>query len=323
MEDQIAEDVPVFQACLTDIQTQSAEVTSHITALTEKLRSGEYQVDGGMSFLDAKNHLLLEYLTNVTYVILLKVAGHDICSSAAVDRLVEIRTVLEKIRPINKKLQYQIDKLVKVTTHGVGVNGNSDPLSFKPNINMLASKEDGDAAADSASDDDDTTIPATDRGAGAPGVYVPPRVTAMPYQEDEGTGVDGAQGGVKSRKRALNSALLNDLRAEYSEEPEEIRDGYRSARRSAALERENERETFEEENMRRLVTTKHDRRNANVGESFDVSGGFAAFDVDGAGSDDDDGYQPPKQKKGKGKRFSSKGPKGKGAKAGNKFKKRK
>ena len=52
------------------------------------------------------------------------------------DRLVEIRTVLEKTRPIDQKLKYQVDKLVKAAV--TGATSENDPTNYKANPdNML------------------------------------------------------------------------------------------------------------------------------------------------------------------------------------------
>lgn len=56
-------------------------------------------------------------------------AGKTIERDPSIDRLIEIRTVLEKIRPIDYKLRYQIDKLVKTAI--TGVTNSKDPINFK------------------------------------------------------------------------------------------------------------------------------------------------------------------------------------------------
>lgn len=55
--------------------------------------------------------------------------GKSIERDPSIDRLIEIRTVLEKIRPIDYKLRYQIDKLVKTAI--TGVTNSKDPINFK------------------------------------------------------------------------------------------------------------------------------------------------------------------------------------------------
>ena len=54
------------------------------------------------------------------------------------DRLVEIRTLLERMRPVEHKLKYQIEKLLKIAT--TGKFETTDPLQFKANPNNLINK---------------------------------------------------------------------------------------------------------------------------------------------------------------------------------------
>ncbi|KAK1343177.1 hypothetical protein QTO34_015953 [Cnephaeus nilssonii] len=79
----------------------------------------------GLSLLEVKDQLLLMYLMDLSHLILDKASGGD---HAAVLRLVEIHTVLEKLRPLDQKLKYPIDKLVKTAV--TGSLSENDPLCF-------------------------------------------------------------------------------------------------------------------------------------------------------------------------------------------------
>lgn len=100
----------------------------------------------GLSFLDLRYHLLLFYLQDLTHLISIKTEGGQIKESEALNRVVTIRTVsrhtepsvlfscpaetgyhsiflsclkiLEKMRPLDHKLKYQIDKLVRTAVTG-------------------------------------------------------------------------------------------------------------------------------------------------------------------------------------------------------------
>jgi len=53
--------------------------------------------------LELKNQMMLSYLVNLVHLISEKISGNSIEGSADVERLVEIRTVLEKLQPVEKK----------------------------------------------------------------------------------------------------------------------------------------------------------------------------------------------------------------------------
>jgi U3 small nucleolar ribonucleoprotein protein LCP5 len=80
----------------------------------------------GISLLDVKNDLLLSYLQNLTFLIILKLRNvgatedesslsrNDGVWAEAVQKLVELRVYLERgVRPLENKLKYQIDKVVR------------------------------------------------------------------------------------------------------------------------------------------------------------------------------------------------------------------
>lgn len=70
----------------------------------------------GVSYLEAKYHLLLSYCVNLVYYLLRKAAGQSINDHPVVLQMVRIRTLLEKLRPLDAKLKYQVEKLLKVAT---------------------------------------------------------------------------------------------------------------------------------------------------------------------------------------------------------------
>merc|ERR1719315_622448 len=121
-------------------------------AYIEQLNSGP-DTSQGISFLDLKNGLLLEYNTNLTYLMLKKTRGESIEEEKAVERLCYLRTVMEKIRPIEHKLKYQIDKCVKIAE--TGHVSKDDPSRFKANPESLASKLAEDVSDDDSGDEDE------------------------------------------------------------------------------------------------------------------------------------------------------------------------
>jgi U3 small nucleolar ribonucleoprotein protein LCP5 len=64
--------------------------------------------------LSAKNDLMLSYLHHLTLLVHLKLSGRSLTDHQdLVQELVRIRVILDKIRPLETKLKYQIDKLVR------------------------------------------------------------------------------------------------------------------------------------------------------------------------------------------------------------------
>ena len=80
-----------------------------------QVREGKLVTTEGLTYLETKNLLLLQYCMHLMFYLLLKAEGQSVQQHPVIARLVEIRAFLDKIRPIDKKLRYQVDKLL--TSH--------------------------------------------------------------------------------------------------------------------------------------------------------------------------------------------------------------
>ncbi|KAG7271361.1 hypothetical protein CRUP_009383 [Coryphaenoides rupestris] len=175
--------------------------------------------DHGLSFLDLRYQLLLFYLQDLTHLISLKTDGAKIKESEAIERAVTIRTVLEKMRPLDHKLKYQIDKLVRTAV--TGSLAENDPLHLRPNPENLMSKlsdSEESCGEDGAAEISEKTAASGDRK------YIPPKIAPMHYDGDM-TEMDQKKEQVdRLRRAALRSSVIQELREQYSDTPEEIRD---------------------------------------------------------------------------------------------------
>ncbi|KAJ3204293.1 hypothetical protein HDU67_009653 [Dinochytrium kinnereticum] len=171
------------------------EVREKVHALQERVDSGELDTFNGVSLLELKIHGLLGYVTDLALYCLLKIQGQKLESNPVVDRLIEHRIVLERTRPLEQKLKYQIDKLLRAVATSVYDKVNediqadqpstldgADPLQFKPNPSNLASA--GSSRGDLFVYDSAVLIPLEQQGETAnDGIYRPPKVAPVPYEE--------------------------------------------------------------------------------------------------------------------------------------------
>ncbi|XP_052818606.1 neuroguidin-A-like [Mya arenaria] len=240
-------DVEKATTLLKDIHQKCRDFSNHINDLCTKAKNGEFNTSKGISFLEVKYQLLLSYLVNLTYLLLQKARGQSINGDRAVLRLVEIRTVLEKMRPIDQKLKYQVDKVVRLAATGGA--GSNDPMRFKANPDSLQSKLEDESGSGSGSEEEEDKSK----------VYKPPKLAAVHYDGDE-TMLEKKQRQVDHlRKRALNSDILQDLREQYDEGPQEIRETH-DMHRLKENKRAKEKTRYEEDNFLRLPTMKKDQQ---------------------------------------------------------------
>jgi len=69
------------------------------------------------------------YLTDLLNVVGCQLSGVTISGSPLVDRLIEERVVMERIKPLEDKITYKTEKLTKMAS---GKMAEDDPLNQKP-----------------------------------------------------------------------------------------------------------------------------------------------------------------------------------------------
>ena len=123
---------------LRNLKTIIVELTQKINNLNERLKTNPMDVEKGISFLDIKNSLLFEYDMYIAYYCWLKSSGDSVARHNAIQRLIYLRICLERCKPIEKKLYYQIEKLLKETQV-------DESLNAKPNVDdlVVSKNEDG------------------------------------------------------------------------------------------------------------------------------------------------------------------------------------
>jgi len=285
-----------------DIGDSSKEVSDLVTSLKNKIDSGEYFTDEGISLLDVKNLLMAVYLINLTDILARKLSGKSIEGENTIERLVEIRVILERMRPIEQKLKYQIDKLLKVAS--TGAQEENDPSRFKANPAGMLAKDASSDESGSESDGDKEDKDGEDQKKKKAGIYVPPKLAAVHYDGDENENAKRQKLIDRARRHALNSSIMQELKEEYLDTPIEV------SMTNSAKQREDKyqryRQEYEESYMTRLPVTKEDRKRqkrlSTLGTLGDEITHFEDISVLEGKSD----FSKPKKRKAKGKPSGSK-----------------
>jgi len=230
---------------LNEMNVSAQHVALLVDNMIQKVRNGELITDQGLSFLEVKYTMLLTYLINLSYVVLRKCSGNKIENHPCIDRLIEIRTILEKIRPIERKLKYQIDKLVRSAVSG---GNHNDPATFKANPSNLRSTN------ESHNNDE---IDTKENKSSKPDIYVPPKISAVYYSGSESAVEKNRRLQGKHKKMELSSSMLEDLRNELLDTPIEVTQG--SKAQQILSKEQRKKEEYEEEYMTRLPISKKDK----------------------------------------------------------------
>ena len=270
-------------------ETSNKVKTALLPAIDSHVNSEEFSRKDGLDFLDVKNSLLLSYLIDLTVLVRNRSNGKKDVQNMR--RLVEMKTVLDKMRGLDKKLRYQIEKLLAASTSastfasGGDNDGKEDPLQFRPDPQSLEDDKDsssdmsevsesGDNSDGSSDADDDlaaaraTLSMAKERKGrndqGKDGLYRAPRLAAVPYAHDLQEKQQEKE--KRNKKRLRATELAQTLRAQYGDAPdqEDIHGGSDYGRQRAAArrmaERQAEKTRYEEEAMVRLTTTRKEKK---------------------------------------------------------------
>ncbi|CAG8493025.1 10054_t:CDS:2 [Paraglomus occultum] len=246
------QDTEEFLRHIRELRGKINDVKQQLSKIT---KSDQLKTINGVSLFDVKNIGLLQYITNLAFLIHIKLDGKPLSEHPVVMNLVELRVVLEKIKPIEQKLKYQIDKLIRTAKFGENIETEKataktaliDPLSFKPNPDNFV------AGAEESKNDDVTE--------GSQGVYKAPKLAPVHFEEDKGKLSKREKERARALVRASKSRLMKDIITEYDDRPEEVAVIGASQESIAQLDDKDkqkiaERERYEEENFVRLVLPK-------------------------------------------------------------------
>lgn len=272
----VRQDALELSALVAELRSILGEVRGRLGPLLREVRSGELATAEGVSYLEAKHTLLVHYAALIVFYLLLKAEGRPVRDHPVIKRLVEVRAYLEKVRPIDKRLQYQIEKLLAAAQRAQGENGaaaadDADALRHGPRPEaLLANGGDGAGAGragkEAAYGDGD-------------GVYRPPRLN--PVSMD----LDGREGGAarKERRREMQAALrasrstlVQELAAEIAGAPEEVGAGAPLGMDTVAALRQRQkmaaRDAIEEELMVRVPLSRDERKQMKAQRRAGLSG---------------------------------------------------
>ncbi|KAG8932914.1 hypothetical protein FRC02_000341 [Tulasnella sp. 418] len=272
-----------FVQVVDQMTASISSVQESIRSLIDKQKSDPLHLDikDGISLLSTKNNVLASYIHSLVLLSSQRLLGHSLLDRSPpndsfastsrksrgadagdlVDALVEGRAVLERIKTLESRMKYQIDKLVRVAKESPTASGSkdlvTDPLAFKPNPQNLMVRADENDAEVSGSDGETSK---------ADGVYRPPRVAPMPYTETSRKDKNSRRPPPPS---ALASLAYLDPSNPHVENTSGLGGGMPTLSTTRARELEN-MTRYEEEFMTRLVMKKKDN-NRRLRDEEDIA----------------------------------------------------
>lgn len=209
----------------------TASLPALLSTLTESLQSASNAVPettaiacptDGISLLDTKNELLLSYLQNLIFLIIIKLRSKESSSANSqkaakgteqdevVKKLVELRVYLERgVRPLESRLKYQIDKVLRAAddaSRSATQKTIAVPKSTKPK-NGVRSREASASGSDDDSDNEDEDEDATPATAEINDLTYRPNPAALARPSQSADPRSAASNGIYRPPRITPTAL--------------------------------------------------------------------------------------------------------------------
>mmetsp|Transcript_115463 Transcript_115463/g.222443 ORF Transcript_115463/g.222443 Transcript_115463/m.222443 type:complete len:427 (-) Transcript_115463:39-1319(-) len=253
----VTSELPEFRGALRQLHQRLGGLKTAAQGMIKHLcPDGEDELPSGCaSYVDVKVQLLLSYLVCLTYYMLLKARGVPVRDHPVTLRLLWVRSLLEKLKPVDQRLQYQMNRLLEMAEAKAGTapTAASDPRALRPGELAASVEDEGDA--------EEEMPDAPDQEAEDDGIYRPPRIAQVEYTGDHVGDQERAERDFEREKRRLErSEFMRTLREEFNENPAEIRGSNQSAAAERAERKLAEVQRYEEDNMVRLRPSKKERK---------------------------------------------------------------
>lgn len=242
-------------------------------ALLKADKLNDLQHSPGEDILSVKIKALTKYQSQLLKIKKFQATNRDKSLKEIEDEIFEStvqRTILERIRPLELKIQPKIDVMIKTIKEG-GISKN-DPINLKPNLlndldsdQQSGSDDDNNSNNDKSSDieddiKDDQISSEENEPKSSKQIYKPPQIRAVHYPGDKSEKSEIKL--QKSKERALQSSLIKELALETGDMPEEIsnKGTVNSFRNNKILKKAKERRENDEEYYVRTAISKKQKR---------------------------------------------------------------
>ncbi|KAF1770894.1 hypothetical protein GCK72_002718 [Caenorhabditis remanei] len=230
-----------FSDLVAELENASAEAVKAISKVIDRMDETKDDKEG-LSLLKLKNYEMTAYLGELTVLMSKMMKGESIAADPSVKKALKHRVFIEKMKPIEDKMKPQIEKLLsKSNTQSNGVS--------KGNLRVRLDNMDVDGDEEEEEEEDEE---GGEKGAKEVKKYVAPRIRAVRYEEEDETPNKQQE---KAKRRAMQSSLIMELKNQYSDAPEEIRE---ISEKKYQYDRQRER--YEEENFTRIRQNKEQKR---------------------------------------------------------------
>nr|XP_039250276.1 something about silencing protein 10-like [Styela clava] len=135
----VKKESPELDGLIHDFKTKLSELQNEVSPLMKLVKNGTIPKGLGSDYISLKYRVYSAYLLNISFYLALKTNKTQVQNHPIVSRLVQYRTVINQLSPIEKKLRPEIDELLEEN-----LNNNLEEDSLKNGEKLASSSEESD-----------------------------------------------------------------------------------------------------------------------------------------------------------------------------------
>ncbi|XP_011656740.1 something about silencing protein 10 isoform X2 [Cucumis sativus] len=112
--DVLSSSAPELIGLLTELNEAVDQLENKVNPILNKVQNGQIAVGGGLQYLELKQVLLLSYCQAITFYLLLKSEGQAVRDHPVIARLVEIRSLLDKVKQLDENLPSDLEDIINI-----------------------------------------------------------------------------------------------------------------------------------------------------------------------------------------------------------------
>ncbi|KAL3621642.1 hypothetical protein CASFOL_036554 [Castilleja foliolosa] len=103
---------PELIGLLSELNDALDQLENKVNPLVDKIKGRDCAKKGGMHYLEVKQLLLQSFCQAITFYLLLKSEGQPVRDHPVVSRLVEIKSLLDKVKEMDEKLPFDVEDIL-------------------------------------------------------------------------------------------------------------------------------------------------------------------------------------------------------------------
>lgn len=122
---------PELVGLLSELNQAVDQLETKVDPILNKLKEEKNLNKPGIQYMELKKQLLLSYCQAITFHLLLKSEGHSVLDHPVLARLVEIKNLLDKMKPLDENLSFEVEDYLKKHVSTTTIN----EIEISPTIN--------------------------------------------------------------------------------------------------------------------------------------------------------------------------------------------